>query len=296
LNWFKAELDCSSDDLIIIEEVLLAFGAFTISNSDNGNSPIYEPNVGEIPLWKEIKVSALFDKKISYQGISHKLQLIPYTNLRISKVKEINWVEKYQKNFKPFMIGKNLSVVPSWSDADLSESRNVIKIDPGVAFGTGTHETTKLCLEFIEKNNFKNLTVCDYGCGSGILGIALAILGARRVYCYDHDPQAIKSTTANAKNNKVDKIIRENTDLRLLNNKIDFIISNIFLHSLVNLKETFKDLLNCGGILVVSGVLEKDSRELIEKFSNHFLLLDFFQKEDWCLFKFKKLSDIQKKC
>jgi len=296
LNWFKAELDCSFDDLIIIEEVLLAFGAFTISNSDNGNSPIYEPCVGEIPLWKEIKLSALFDKKISYQGISHKLQLIPYTNLRISKVKEINWVEKYQKNFKPFKIGKNLSVVPSWSDADLSESRNVIKIDPGVAFGTGTHETTKLCLEFIEKNNFKNLTVCDYGCGSGILGIALAILGARRVYCYDHDPQAIKSTTANAKNNKVDKIIRENTDLRLLNNKIDFIISNIFLHSLVNLKETFKDLLNCGGILVVSGVLEKDSRELIEKFSNHFLLLDFFQKEDWCLFKFKKLSDIQKKC
>ena len=296
MNWSKAELICSCDNLVIIEEILLALGAFTISNSDNGNSPIYEPNVGEIPLWKEIKLSALFDKKISYQEISHELQLIPYANLKISKVKEINWVEKYQKNFKPFMIGKNLSVVPSWSDADLSESRNVIKIDPGVAFGTGTHETTKLCLEFIEKNNFKNLTVCDYGCGSGILGIALAILGARRVYCYDHDPQAIKSTTANAKNNKVDKIIRENTDLRLLNNKIDFIISNIFLHSLVNLKETFKDLLNCGGILVVSGVLEKDSRELIEKFSNHFLLLDFFQKEDWCLFKFKKLSDIQKKC
>jgi len=292
LNWFKVELLCTCDDLIIIEEVLFAYGAFTISNSDNGNSPIYEPNVEETPLWKEIKLSALFDKKISYQEISHELQLISYTDLRISEIKEINWVEKYQKDFKPFKIGKNLSVVPSWSDANYAESTHLIKIDPGVAFGTGTHETTKLCLEFIEKNNFKNLTVCDYGCGSGILGIALAILGARRVYCYDHDPQAIKSTITNAMNNKVDKIIQENTDLTLLNSKLDFIIANIFLHSLVELKETFRGLLSCDGILVVSGVLEKDSRELIEKFSDTFLLLELFQKGEWCLFKFKKIPVI----
>jgi len=292
LNWFKVELLCTCDDLIIIEEVLFAYGAFTISNSDNGNSPIYEPNVEETPLWKEIKLSALFDKKISYQEISHELQLTSYTDLRISEIKEINWVEKYQKDFKPFKIGKNLSVVPSWSDANYAESTHLIKIDPGVAFGTGTHETTKLCLEFIEKNNFKNLTVCDYGCGSGILGIALAILGARRVYCYDHDPQAIKSTITNAMNNKVDKIIQENTDLTLLNSKLDFIIANIFLHSLVELKETFRGLLSCDGILVVSGVLEKDSRELIEKFSDTFLLLELFQKGEWCLFKFKKIPVI----
>jgi len=292
LNWFKVELLCTCDDLILIEEVLFAYGAFTISNSDNGNSPIYEPNVEETPLWKEIKLSALFDKKISYQEISHELQLISYTDLRISEIKEINWVEKYQKDFKPFKIGKNLSVVPSWSDANYAESTHLIKIDPGVAFGTGTHETTKLCLEFIEKNNFKNLTVCDYGCGSGILGIALAILGARRVYCYDHDPQAIKSTITNAMNNKVDKIIQENTDLTLLNSKLDFIIANIFLHSLVELKETFRGLLSCDGILVVSGVLEKDSRELIEKFSDTFLLLELFQKGEWCLFKFKKIPVI----
>ena len=292
MNWFKVELLCTCDDLIIIEEVLFAYGAFTISNSDNGNSPIYEPNVEETPLWKEIKLSALFDKKISYQEISHELQLISYTDLRISEIKEINWVEKYQKDFKPFKIGKNLSVVPSWSDANYAESTHLIKIDPGVAFGTGTHETTKLCLEFIEKNNFKNLTVCDYGCGSGILGIALAILGARRVYCYDHDPQAIKSTITNAMNNKVDKIIQENTDLTLLNSKLDFIIANIFLHSLVELKETFRGLLSCDGILVVSGVLEKDSRELIEKFSDTFLLLELFQKGEWCLFKFKKIPII----
>ena len=292
MNWFKVELLCTCDDLILIEEVLFAYGAFTISNSDNGNSPIYEPNVEETPLWKEIKLSALFDKKISYQEISHELQLISYTDLRISEIKEINWVEKYQKDFKPFKIGKNLSVVPSWSDANYAESTHLIKIDPGVAFGTGTHETTKLCLEFIEKNNFKNLTVCDYGCGSGILGIALAILGARRVYCYDHDPQAIKSTITNAMNNKVDKIIQENTDLTLLNSKLDFIIANIFLHSLVELKETFRGLLSCDGILVVSGVLEKDSRELIEKFSDTFLLLELFQKGEWCLFKFKKIPVI----
>jgi len=292
LNWFKAELLCSCDDLVIIEEILLALGAFTISNSDNGNSPIYEPNVGEIPLWKEIKLSALFDKKISYQEISHELQLIPYANLKISKVKEINWVDKYQKDFKPFKVGKNLSVVPSWSDVVFPDSKNVIKIDPGIAFGTGTHETTKLCLEFIEKNNFKNLTVCDYGCGSGILGIALAVVGARRVYCYDHDPQAIESTITNAKRNKVENKFFENTDLTILNNKLDFIISNIFLQSLLDLKETFRELLSCDGILVISGVLEKDSRELIEKFSDNFLFLEIFQRGEWCLFKFKKLPVI----
>jgi len=179
LSWCKVNLICNRNDVGIIEEILVANDAISISMGDEiGNNPIYEPKVGETPLWNVIEFSALFEETISREVIDSLLEGIPYADLIIRKLENQNWIEKYQENFKPIKFGKRIWVVPSWSENLKIPESIQIKLDPGMAFGSGSHETTHLCLEYLDENPPKKLSVLDYGCGSGILGIASSLLGA----------------------------------------------------------------------------------------------------------------------
>jgi len=288
LRWFKVELACSRANAITLEEILVAIGAISISMTNKSKKNIYEPGVGETPLWELINISALFDQKILEKDITSALNLIDYSDLSISELEETNWIESYQKNFQPIKFGKNLYVVPSWEESNKFTNKTSIKMDPGLAFGSGSHETTHLCLEYLDSSNLKELTVIDYGCGSGILGIAALSLGAKNVVAVDIDPQAIIATKENAKINNVDKKISIVSPDSLLDTEVDLLIANILSNPLMTLRDKFIDLIKSNGRIVISGIMKKQLLKVSKYYEEFCNIVDIKERNKWCLIELLK--------
>ena len=288
MRWFKVELACSGANAITLEEILIAIGAISISMTNNSKKNIYEPGVGETPLWDLINISALFEQKICEKDIVSALNLIEYSDLIISELEETNWIESYQKNFQPIKFGKNLYVVPSWEESNKFADKTSIKMDPGLAFGSGSHETTHLCLEYLDSSNLKKLTVIDYGCGSGILGIAALSLGAKNVIAVDIDPQAIIATKENAKINNVDKKISIVSPDSLADTEADLLIANILSNPLMTLRDKFIELIKSNGRIVISGIMNKQLQEVIKHYEDFCNIVDIKERNKWCLIELIK--------
>jgi len=289
LSWCKVKLSCSRNDVSIIEEILVANEAISISLCDEiNNNPIYEPKVGDTPLWQIVKLIALFEEIISREVITHLLEGIPYSNLIIGKLENQNWIEKYQENFKPIRFGEKLWVVPSWSQELSIPEMIQLKMDPGMAFGSGSHETTQLCLEYLESHNIQGSTVIDYGCGSGILAIAAKLLGARKVFAFDNDPQALISTKQNAEQNNVGEYINIININNSINTKVDILIANIFLNTLIELRSTFLNSINNKGKIVLSGIQESQLAQIINYYSEYTNVLSIKKSNNWCIIELEK--------
>jgi len=289
LSWCKVNLICNRNDVGIIEEILVANDAISISMGDEiGNNPIYEPKVGETPLWNVIEFSALFEETISREVIDSLLEGIPYSDLIIRKLENQNWIEKYQENFKPIRFGEKLWVVPSWSQELSIPEMIQLKMDPGMAFGSGSHETTQLCLEYLESHNIQGSTVIDYGCGSGILAIAAKLLGARKVFAFDNDPQALISTKQNAEQNNVGEYINIININNSINTKVDILIANIFLNTLIELRSTFLNSINNKGKIVLSGIQESQLAQIINYYSEYTNVLSIKKSNNWCIIELEK--------
>ena len=284
MSYCKVSLICNKNDAIIIEEILVANDAISISMGDkSGNNPIYEPKPGETPLWHVIELSALFEDPISRKVINSLLKGISYSNLIIRKLENQNWIEKYQENFKPIKFGKKIWVVPSWiADLKIPESIQ-LKMDPGMAFGSGSHETTHLCLEYLDENPPKELSVLDYGCGSGILGIASLMLGAAKVTAIDIDPQALIATEENSKVNNVFNRIQIGMPEVFANAKVDILIANILANPLKDLKKTFLDLTNDNAQIVMSGIMENQLKSIKDHYQRDVDIIEIKEKSGWCL-------------
>jgi len=295
LSWCKVNLSCNRNDVSIIEEILVANDAISISLCDEiGNNPIYEPKVGETPLWNVIELSALFEELISREVISLLLEGISYSNLIIRKLENQNWIEKYQENFKPIKFGKKIWVVPSWSE-DLKIPESIqIKMNPGMAFGSGSHETTHLCLEYLDENPPKKLSVLDYGCGSGILGIASLILGASEVIALDIDPQALIATEENSKVNNVFNKIQIGMPEVFANVKVDILIANILANPLKDLKKTFLDLTNDNAQIVMSGIMENQLQGIKNHYESDVEIIEVKEKNGWCLIAGVKKTNLHR--
>jgi len=290
LSWCKVNLICNSNDVSIIEEILFANDAISISMGDeSGNNPIYEPKVGETPLWHVIELSALFEETISREVVNSLLEGISYSNLIIRKLENQNWIEKYQENFKPIKFGKRIWVVPSWSENLKIPESIQIKMDPGMAFGSGSHETTHLCLEYLDENPPKKLSVLDYGCGSGILGIASLLLGADEVIAIDIDPQALIATRENSKKNNVFSRIQIGQPEGFTDAKVDVLISNILKGSLVQLMQTFYKITKKDSKVILSGILITQVDEVIDHYKSFFELESISSKNEWSLLVFKRI-------
>ena len=288
MRWYKVELACSKANANILEEILVAIGAISISMTNKSKKDIYEPGVGETPLWDLINISALFEQKTTEKDIASALNLIEYHDLSISELEETNWIESYQKNFQPIKFGKNLYVVPSWEKSNKFDDKTSIKMDPGLAFGSGSHETTHLCLEYLDSINLKGLSLIDYGCGSGILGIAALLLGADSVIAVDIDPQAIIATNKNAEINKVKKKMHVCTPEKLINRDADILIANIIFNPLISLKEHLVNLVNSNGRIVLSGIMKKQLGELISNYGEYCSIKKIKERNNWCLVELLK--------
>ena len=287
--WYNIELSCQKEKAFEIEEFLLGYGALSVFFTyQNNNEEFYEVKPGETPLWDLVKINAIFEKKISSNDVIKILRKSVYSNLFISKFKDKNWVKSYQEDLKPMQFGKKVWIVPSCKERKSYPGDVIIKMDTGMAFGSGSHETTALCLEYLDNFQPINLEVIDYGCGSGILGIASILLGANKCTAIDIDLQALLSTRENAtRNNVSDNLITLKPE-QLSDLKVDLIIANIFFNVLIDLKEEFLLYLKSGGTLILSGIMKKHLDLLVKDYEKYFQVNNIKSKNDWCLLELIK--------
>ncbi|KZZ48496.1 ribosomal protein L11 methyltransferase, partial [Oleiphilus sp. HI0118] len=212
MNWIQLKAEIKPEHIEALEEGLLAAGAVAVTMQDGADQPILEPDLGTMPVWDKTTLTALFEQDSDTQRIQQVAEDVfkvyapndRFPSIQVDILENEDWTRKWIENFKPISCGERLWICPSWCEPPNPDAVNLL-LDPGLAFGTGTHPTTFLCLEWLDKQTLKGKTVVDFGCGSGILGIAALLLGAERVIAIDIDPQALTATQDNAKRNHLNK-------------------------------------------------------------------------------------------
>jgi len=269
--WFEVSVSVSREGVDAVEQVLEEQGALAITLEDDADNPVLEPGPGSTPLWPSVHVRGLFDADAQRSAITAALQqsaLIDRPDrMKWRRVDDQDWTRAWMDRFRPMQFGRHLWIVPTGMEIPFDARNTEIRLDPGLAFGTGTHPTTALCLEWIDGHDFKGERVVDFGCGSGILGIAAALKGASRVVCVDNDPQALEATAANALRNGVEAEIVCQTPEVFNENGADVVLANILAGPLIHLAPTLADSLRQGGNLVLSGVLEEQAETVADVYA-----------------------------
>lgn len=258
MSWLQISFDVDSAEAELAAERLELAGASSVTFADAGDQPVLEPGPGETPLWPRIQVSALFSLAIDPQTIDHSLTqpspLNTRSGLRVSRLDDRDWEREWLRDFVPMRFGQRLWVCPGDQQPPATDSI-VVRLDPGLAFGTGTHPTTALCLRWLDGARLDERTVVDYGCGSGILAIAAALLGARRVIAIDNDPQALIASRDNARRNGVERRLDVYAPSEMPAVEADVVLANILSGPLQDLAPTLTGITRPGGQLVLSGLL-----------------------------------------
>ena len=284
MHWNQISFEVNNQQADLVSEVLMGLGSISISYSDGQDNAIFEPPVGETPLWESIQVKALFQSEVDINLVAETLS--EGCNIKIIdslKVEDKIWEEECQKDFPSMQFGKNLWVCPSWASKNpSSEAAIVINMDPGLAFGTGTHQTTSLCLEFLDENPPIALTAIDFGCGTGILAIAAAKLGAIRVTAIDNDPQAVTSSSENVKKNHCEDIVKTfHSDEKFKYKPCDLLMANILANPIIELEPLFSELVKPNGTILLSGILEEQVEKVIDCYSKNFNNIKTDNKSEW---------------
>lgn len=267
-------------------DTLMELGAVSVTFSETGEQEIFEPEIGTTPIWQKTRVTGLFDAQVDGRAIVEQLiQRFTQTqaqNYKVDQVEDKDWVREWMDQFKPMPFGERLWIVPSWHTPPEPNAVNLM-LDPGMAFGTGTHPTTAMCLKWLDQHPPKGLEVIDYGCGSGILAVAAAKLGSASVKATDIDPQAILACQDNASRNQVDIDARLVDDFPQLQ-PVDVLIANILAGPLQELATTFDQLLKPNAQLVLSGLLLSQAEGLIQHYQTLNIQLKLINhQEDWAL-------------
>jgi ribosomal protein L11 methyltransferase len=258
-----------------VEEVFTRHGAEAITFSDAGDNPVLEPAPGETPLWREVRITGLFGASADLDGLREELlrvfRIERLPEHRIETLEDRVWEREWLKDFHPMRFGGRLWVCPGDFQVD-AEDAVIVHLDPGLAFGTGTHPTTGLCLEWLESLDLSDKRVLDFGCGSGILAIASLKLGAVAVTAVDIDPQAITASRQNAKRNEVGDRLEATLDSNRINGPYDVAVANILATPLIRHAGTICEHLVHGGRIALSGITEEQTATVADAYRN---LIDF---------------------
>ncbi|MDX2345308.1 MAG: 50S ribosomal protein L11 methyltransferase [Legionella sp.] len=280
---------CHREHAEAISEHLEANGALSVALVDQEDDPILEPGPGETPLWRYSIAEALYanaiDAEAAWQAL---LQDYPKLSHTLKAIPEQDWVRVCLDNMKPLLFGKNLWICPSSHTPPEPDAVNIM-LDPGLAFGTGTHPTTSLCLTWLDSADIQDKKIIDYGCGSGILALAALKLNASLAYAVDLDDQALIATQNNAEKNNIsnNKLICSKPEVLLT--PVDILLANILLTPLLALESRFEALLKPSGTLVLSGVLATQVEQLLAAYAAPNWTHQETQYEDeWALVVFKK--------
>ncbi|BAW79499.1 50S ribosomal protein L11 methyltransferase [Candidatus Nitrosoglobus terrae] len=286
MAWIEIQFEINANEVDQLSNHLSELGAAAVTLLDAADQPLYEPPLGDTPLWPKTCVSALFPVEIDLNALLSKLSSTwsptdPLTH-QYRILADQNWERIGMEHFKPLYFGSRLWVCPSWLPVPDPNAINIL-LDPGLAFGTGTHPTTALCLEWLANARLDQARLIDYGCGSGILAIAALKLGASSVIAIDHDPQALVATQENAARNAITSRLQTLLPSELTAIKIDFLISNILANPLLELAPHFAKLVCSSGYLALSGITQDQIPQLIEVYSNWFIFETPMIKENWGL-------------
>lgn len=253
-----------------VESALLGLGALSVTFTDAGNDPVLEPLPGETPLWADTSVTALFDSSADLEVLPDKLRstlgIDKLPSNRIETLEDRAWEREWLRDFGPMQFGANLWVAPH--GAEVPEGAVVVRLDPGLAFGTGTHPTTALCLTWLEALSLEGRTVFDFGCGSGILSIAALKLGASHVTGVDIDLQAVTASRQNAEDNGVQDRLHAGTEMPSASRQFDVVVANILAGTLIDCASTIIDAAGNGALIAMSGILEEQVDDVTDAYAD----------------------------
>ncbi len=280
MPWLQLQINSSDEAAAEIETALLEAGSVAVTLQDNADQPLFEPELGQTPLWQKTRVTGLFEADTDMNSVIAEYPQL--TSGKIEILEDKDWEREWMENYQPMSFGKRLWICPSWRTPPDANAVNLM-LDPGLAFGTGTHPTTALCLEWLDQQNLDGAIVVDYGCGSGILSIAALLLGASKVIAVDNDPQALLATRDNAERNH---IAPERLEVLLPNQVVvgiqaDVLIANILADPLCELSPILLSLLRPAGQLALSGILDNQQQMVTECYQP---AIDFSrpaQRDEW---------------
>jgi ribosomal protein L11 methyltransferase len=292
MSWTEIVIEVARDHAEALSDALMEAGALSVSVEDaDEGTEAEKPMFGEPGMepteaaWDHSRVVALADEHADFAAIVSAaaaecgIAVPPYT---LRAVAEQDWVRLTQSQFEPIHIGKNIWVVPSWHDAP-DPNALVLELDPGLAFGTGSHPTTRLCMEWLEAHAPQGLSVLDYGCGSGILAMVAKKLGGSLVCGVDIDPQAIESARFNAERNgcEIDYYLPEEFSAAAQPKTYDIVVANILSSPLKLMAPMLSSRVASGGRLVLSGVLERQADEVAAAYAPFIKLSVWAEREGW---------------
>ncbi|MFM5334403.1 50S ribosomal protein L11 methyltransferase [Aeromonas veronii] len=284
MPWIQIRINATAKTADKVSNMLLGRGAQAVTFMDAKDVPVYEPMPGETPLWGETEVMGLFDAETDPAPTIAFFQQIfgEDVGYKVEQLEDKDWVREWMDHFHPMQFGERLWICPSWRDVPNPDAVNVM-LDPGLAFGTGTHPTTALCLQWLDGLDLAGKTVVDFGCGSGILGIAALKLGAARVIGIDIDPQAIQASRDNAARNGVaDQIELYLPADQPQDVEADVVVANILAGPLRELAPLIAGHGKAGSLMALSGVLESQAPELETIYGQWFEMDPTAVKEEWC--------------
>ncbi|MGN1282124.1 MAG: 50S ribosomal protein L11 methyltransferase [Succinivibrio sp.] len=285
-DWIQIKLRTTNQSADAIASLLEQFGALAVSYTDAEDSPILEPKPGERRLWPNTEVTGLLAQGTDPKPILERLKelLGDHVPMVATHLEDKNWIRAWMDQFKPLKFGRRLWICPSWLEVSEKDSV-VVMLDPGLAFGTGTHPTTALCLGYLDSLDLEGKQVLDYGCGSGILAIAALKLGAKNAVGIDIDEQALIASKENAKRNEVsDRLELYMGNSRSLSvGKSPVTVANILAGPLAELEPVIAQLTETGGLLALSGILTEQADSVIEAYSKDFVMNKVQSLEGWAL-------------
>jgi ribosomal protein L11 methyltransferase len=286
MPWIQLKINTTGNDAETLSDALIESGAVSVTFQDTHDNPVFEPLPGETLLWGDTDAIGLYDAETDMEEVVAMLENEPLLGKgfvhKIEQLEDKDWEREWMDNFHPMRFGERLWICPSWRDVPDPNAVNVM-LDPGLAFGTGTHPTTAMCLQWLDSLDLTDKTVIDFGCGSGILAIAALKLGAKHVVGIDIDPQAIQASRDNAERNGVS----ERLSLYLPkdqpeNLSADVVVANILAGPLRELAPLIGVLPVTGGHLGLSGVLASQAQSVADAYKDKFELDAVAEKEEWC--------------
>lgn len=286
MAWHQISVITSEDTAPKVADFFSDLGAVSVTYMDAKDEPIYEPAIGETKIWAQTRIIALYELTVDPENMKCRtlkhFQQEALEDWVFEEIADQAWERAWMEYYRPMKFAGKLWVCPTGQE-QREENTVCLILDPGLAFGTGTHPTTALCLEWLASHDVTGKTVIDYGCGSGILAIAALLLGAKMVYAVDIDPQAITATEGNAvKNNVQDKIICCLPEqFKATNVKADVVLANILAKPLIDMVGLITGLVVSKGQLVLSGILSEQADSIIDTYQTFLPLNKPVQQEDW---------------
>jgi len=290
MSWTQTTFVVDATDVEKLSDMLEGFLAQAVTTENAGDDEFYEVAFPGTPDWQKVKVTALFNDTIDLEPLIAFVQTqftsktkteIPF---EVTRLIDQDWERVWLTSFRPIQVGTNLWVCPSWCQPIDQQARNII-LDPGLAFGTGTHATTNMCLRWLADQNLQDQRVLDYGSGSGILAIAALLSGAAHADAVDIDPLAVEACSENAERNGVSENLRSYLPSQLPEkpeNSYELVIANILAEVIIELRDTLLHHLEPKGTLLLTGILTTQAERVMSSFGTDFKF-EKFENDQWCL-------------